>query len=100
LPEFFTLPQVIAAKASGHEIFHRLPEEFFALVAEKLFRLSVDESDAAGGVDDDHGIRSRFEQGGKLVFGPEDFARLGRLGLTTQTVGGHDGVREPAHQLR
>ena len=37
-----------------------------------------------------HGVGSGFEQGSKFIFGPWSFARVSRLGLATQAVGGHE----------
>lgn len=83
-----------AVATAKMEDFHRLAQKFFALVTEEFFRLGIDQGDVAGGMYDDHGIRSRFEQGAELVFGPSDFAGMGRRELTTSTVGGHEWVRE------
>src|SRR5256886_15512550 len=47
------MPQVVPAKAFGHEIFDRLAQQFFPLVAKELFRLSINQRDFAGGVHDD-----------------------------------------------
>ena len=85
------MPEVVPAKAVRHEFFHRLPEEFLPLVAKEFFGLGIDERDVARRVHDDHGVWSRLEQGAKLVFGPNEFARMSSLGLTVQAVGGHGG---------
>ncbi len=50
------------AEALGDQDFNRLAQEVFALVAEQLFRLAVDQHDLSVLADDDHGVRSRFQK--------------------------------------
>ncbi|GGW12260.1 hypothetical protein GCM10010501_11580 [Streptomyces libani subsp. rufus] len=53
---------MVGAEAAGDEEFDGVAEEFFAAVAEEGFRLGVDQADGAGAVDNDPGVRGRFQQ--------------------------------------
>src|SRR5689334_12440763 len=41
--ELVAMPLMVPAKAIGHKVFHGAAKKFFALVAEELFGLCVDE---------------------------------------------------------
>ena len=95
---FFAIPEVVPAKAVGHEDLHRLAQQLFPLVAKELFGLSVDRHDGARCVHDDHGIRGGFEQGAKLVFGPDQLAWVAWFPLATETVGSYERSEEYAEK--
>ena len=61
--------RVVGRVAGGDQHFHVLAQQFGARIAEQALRLRVDQHDLAVAVDDDDGVRRRFEQAAKLLFG-------------------------------
>jgi|HubBroStandDraft_1064217.scaffolds.fasta_scaffold206021_2 hypothetical protein len=60
------MPGMGRSKPLGHDDLDRLSEELLSRVAEELFRLTVDDDDAAVFADDDERVRRCFEQIAKL----------------------------------
>ena len=84
---------MLAAEGFRHQHLHRLTEEFFALVTEQLFGLSVNQDDLARRVHEDHGIGREFEQAAKYLLGGAGLGGgLGRE-LRIGRVVGHDWLR-------
>jgi hypothetical protein len=65
-----TVMDVLPVVTLWYQYLQGLRQQFFTLVAEKSFRLSIDERDFAVGIGNDHGSRRRLKQGSKLVVGP------------------------------
>src|SRR4029077_2562537 len=62
LAVLISVPRVPSLETSRDQNFHLPADQFLARITEELFRLRIYELDPAGTIDNDDGIRRRFEQ--------------------------------------
>lgn len=78
--ELSSMSRVLVAKAFRNEDLHRVAQQFLSSVPEQFLGLRIDQRDLACSVNDDHGVRRRFQQPAEFRF--RCFRSLGGLNHT------------------
>ena len=92
------VPRMSAAKTLRDEDLDLLAQEFFARVAEELFRLRIHQNDAPRAIDNDNCVRRGFQQTAEFLLGLFSFRDIPNGAHCQRSILGFQGAETDLHR--